>query len=65
MRLCVWLDDEGDVRQWSVDVWDRDWELETIYVRPCGPFDDFSLGMVVSEAMGVLLERGHQLRLPL
>lgn len=65
VRLCLWITSDGDVVQWSVDAWDKSWELETIYVRPVGPFDDFSVGLAVSEALGLLAERGIQRELPL
>lgn len=65
-RVCLWITDEGDLTQWSLDAWASDWELETIYVRPLNPFDDPpGLGAIVAEALAVALERGVQLRLAL
>jgi hypothetical protein len=62
-RVCVDVDDRGNVRGYSVEVHD-DRELVTLKVWPCGPFD--TPAEVLAEALAWLSSTyGTQLTLSL
>lgn len=40
-RLCLWVDEDADVVTISMDAWDANYDLQTVLVRPVGPFDEW------------------------